>query len=254
MGLRISGALNVLAHHNIFYANYGTQGRNLLRTLHIHKQTVRYITVVHNTLHDNGHANSTGVGQFHSNKDDTVDIEDVIYLNNILSDSINAFDVRHEDMAASYEADYNCYYNSLRALNFHWNGSNYTFANYKTASGEDANSVTGDPDFTDPDNADFSLGGSSSCDDQGRDLTTTTSASTGTTIPVVDSGFFTDGMNCGATGYKATGSVIKIGTNDPVTITGISGNNITVDTSITWGNGDAVNFEYAGTGPNIGAE
>jgi hypothetical protein len=71
-------------------------------------------------------------------------------------------------------------------------------------------------------------------------LTTTTSAGSGTSLAVADAGYFYDGW--GITGE--TGDYIKVGSNAPVKITAANWttNTLTLASSITWGNGDAVYF------------
>jgi hypothetical protein len=253
MGVRISGMTRANVHHNLLYDNNGGAGHKVLvRTLHVHDPETDTIYMTHNTLYNNGHANSSAVGTYHAEEAGTT-MPDITFVNNIVSDSLTGEDLLI-GAVSSYVSDYNNVYNSTRAISVEWSGTSYTWANYKSTSSQDANSVTGNPNFTDAVNDDFTLDTGSAALNTGRDLTTTTSASTGTVIPVVDAGFFTDGMSAGATGYKATGDSIIVGSNNAVTITSITGNNITVDTSITWGNGDAVNFAYTGSGPNMGAE
>jgi len=64
--------------------------------------------------------------------------------------------------AANWSADYNCYYNNGGAVEFSLNGSTYTtISDWRTATGDEANSIVTTPDLNDPGNGDFTLGGSS---------------------------------------------------------------------------------------------
>lgn len=60
--------------------------------------------------------------------------------------------------------DYGCYNNTRTAdLAFNWNGTAYNWADYLTNSGQDANSLNDDPEFTDKANYDLSLKATSPC-------------------------------------------------------------------------------------------
>ena len=67
--------------------------------------------------------------------------------------------------------DYNCWYGGA-ATPFTWGASDYSFANYKTASSQDANSLNSDPAFTNAAGGDFTLQAGSPCIDAGVDLGT----------------------------------------------------------------------------------
>ncbi len=90
--------------------------------------------------------------------------------------------------------------------------------------------------------------------DGGAHLTTTTSASTGTSLPVADARYFSAGIHDGTT-QIAVGDSIQVGSNAPVQITAVNydTNTITLGASITWGNGNNVSLPYVGTKPDIGA-
>jgi len=96
---------------------------------------------------------------------------------------------------------------------------------------------------------DFSLQADSPCIDRGMPLTKTVSKGSGTEIQVEDAGYFFNGYNI------TDGDLIKVGSNEPVMITGIDyeTNIIIVDTSISWNEGDEVNLPYSGLSPDIGA-
>lgn len=118
----------------------------------------------------------------------------------------------------------------------------------------EAHRVTADPSFVDYANKNFRLGGGSGAIGVGGPVTTVTSgSSTGTSFDVGDAGFFR-GDNTTIDQYSGNlivGDKITVGT-DQRTITTISGNTITVDSSFTWANGDSVWLGWDTT-PDIGA-
>jgi len=114
------------------------------------------------------------------------------------------------------------------------------------------NNIQVDPQFivSDPEKReDFKLSSNSPLIDAGASLTTTTSSGTGNTITVDDAGYFTDGFEV------IGGDLIQVGNNKPVRIIKVdySLNKIAVDENIVWNNGDDVNLQFTGSGPDIGA-
>jgi parallel beta-helix repeat protein len=68
--------------------------------------------------------------------------------------------------------DSNCYRNAKGPL-IKWGGIDYQinqFAEYQSASGQDSNSITDDPDFVDPGKKNFRLKSSSPCIDTGKNM------------------------------------------------------------------------------------
>lgn len=107
---------------------------------------------------------------------------------------------------------------------------------------------TDDPLFADADNADFHLQSGSPAADGGTALTTVTSASgSGTAFDVADPGFFTDGFGI------VLGDRIRVGDNQPATITAISGSTVTVDATQSWSQGDGVFWRHQDATPDVGA-
>jgi hypothetical protein len=110
------------------------------------------------------------------------------------------------------------------------------------------------PQFIDFANDNFRLGANSGAINSGGPLTSVTSASgSGTTFAVSDAGFFR-GDNTALSQYGGNlvvGDTITVGT-DVVTVSSITGNNITVTTSFTWSQNDPVYFGNDTT-PDIGA-
>ncbi len=111
-----------------------------------------------------------------------------------------------------------------------------------------ANNYEFNPMFTNAAADDFTLQPGSSCIDAGGDLTTTVGSGSGTVVPVADSLYFTDGYGV------IDPDTIRVGENR-VQIVSInrSSNEITVDSSISWSDGDPVNLDYFGLAPDLGA-
>ncbi len=106
-----------------------------------------------------------------------------------------------------------------------------------------------DPRFTNPGSGDFTLQSSSPCINAGTWLTVTRSAGSGTSIPVNDASYFTDGWNI------IEGDIIQLqGQTTTARITSINydTNTITVDRSLTWTSGQGVALAYSGSAPDIG--
>jgi hypothetical protein len=95
---------------------------------------------------------------------------------------------------------------------------------------------------------DFRLASGSPAIDAGAFLTTTTSAGSGTVVPVEDAGYFTDGFG------TVPGDTIQIGASVvQVTAINYATKTLTVSPSISWTNGTGVSLPYAGSKPDIGA-
>jgi PKD repeat protein len=123
--------------------------------------------------------------------------------------------------------------------------------------------VQGDPLFVnasvalgDPMDAslpDFHLNSSSPCREVGTSLTTITSSSgSGTTFTVADAGYFMDGW--GIDGVE--GDEIQIvGTSQKARIASVNytSKTITLNTALTWTQGQGIALAYVGSAPDIGA-
>lgn len=118
-------------------------------------------------------------------------------------------------------------------------------------SGSDPScSVTSGIRFANYSQDDLHLGSTSNCINAGQAMTTINSPSgSGTVISVVDAGFFTDGQGL------IEGDLIKIGAAGPVAVTGIdyAANSITVQSAVSWNNGDPVVLGHQSATPAIGA-
>lgn len=144
---------------------------------------------------------------------------------------------------STFEQNYN--------LAFDPNGS-VTFNSSWTDQANEQSNV--DPDFVNVGSLDFRLGASSGATGNGGPLTLVNeTAGTGTTLTLDDAGYFR-GDNAALTQYGGNlvvGDTITVGT-DVLTISGISGNDITVTSSFTWADNDPVYFG-SDTTPDIGA-
>lgn len=96
---------------------------------------------------------------------------------------------------------------------------------------------------------DFRLANGSAPIDHAIPLTTTLGSGTGSEIVVADAGYFYDGFGV------TSGDRIVIGDNAPVTITHVDydADTLTVDASVGWSDGAAVQLEFAGAAGDVGA-
>ncbi|MFP4401233.1 MAG: DUF4215 domain-containing protein [Candidatus Woesearchaeota archaeon] len=107
---------------------------------------------------------------------------------------------------------------------------------------------TSDPDFADSDNHEFYLRSDSPAIDAGKAITIVTSSSgSGNSFTVQDADFFSDGYDL------VEGDLISIGESNMVRIVSITGNIITVDSSISWNLGVGVFWRNQDMNPDIGA-
>jgi hypothetical protein len=100
---------------------------------------------------------------------------------------------------------------------------------------------------------DVHLASNSPAIDAGTWLTTITSVDgTGTNFTVFDPNYFFAGLT--ASSRTISGDTIQLqGATNTAVITAISGNMITVNTSLTWTNGQGLSLPYSGTAPDAGA-
>lgn len=99
----------------------------------------------------------------------------------------------------------------------------------------------------------FALGPGSAAIDAGTFLTTTVGAGTSsTTLIVADAGYFHDGFGLGP---QVPGDTIQVGSQSPVLITEVNyaTNTLTLQTGISWANGQPVSLVYTGSAPDMGA-
>jgi len=132
-----------------------------------------------------------------------------------------------------------------------------TLANYnawRTASGQEPNGGIHSTQslaqlFVDSANQDVTPAAGSDSIDAGEHLTTAVGNGSGVQIQVVDSRYFIDGWGL------VPGDQIQVGSNPLVRVTAVNEgtHTLTVDTVITWNNGDPVNYPYNGLSPDVGA-
>jgi hypothetical protein len=106
------------------------------------------------------------------------------------------------------------------------------------------------PDPFDPSRLDFHLQPGSPAIDAGAFLTRTTSAGTGTQIPLEDAMYFIDGFGI------VPGDLVQLqgqSASARVVAVDYALNKITVAASLTWQSGQGVSLPYAGTAPDLGA-
>jgi PKD repeat protein len=110
--------------------------------------------------------------------------------------------------------------------------------------------TNGSPGFAGEGAFNLRLSSSSPCVDAGAFLTTTAQAGAGTTIPLVDAGYFIDGFGI------VEGDLIQLrGRTDKARITAIdyASNTVVVDRALTWSAGQGVSLAFSGSAPDIGA-
>jgi hypothetical protein len=88
--------------------------------------------------------------------------------NNILMDN-GDYEI-HSDHATAPTSDYNCIYHQAGGDFMYFNGSAYDWADWKTQTSGDANSINADPRMTDPASDDFTLQMTSPCINAGTDV------------------------------------------------------------------------------------
>jgi hypothetical protein len=72
--------------------------------------------------------------------------------------------VRVQQTGGTYDFDNNCYYRTDAGDVWHWGAGSYdAIADWRTASGQDANAMEADPDFVDLNNDNVYLKGTSPC-------------------------------------------------------------------------------------------
>lgn len=110
--------------------------------------------------------------------------------------------------------------------------------------------TSGTPDVSNPNQFDFHVQPGSPAVNAGVFLTKTTTAGSGTVIPLEDAGFFIDGFGI------VPGDRIQLqGQSQTAGITSVdySTNQLTIDTTLTWTAGLGVSLPYSGQAPDIGA-
>ena len=235
----LSSGIQITSHHNIFRLNSfyfnNLAGIEMSESSSYYQDTV-YNHVYNNTFFRNSQTSEPDPGNaavYFAVWDGSLVVKYNIFKNNLYYGHPEAYGVYHASLG------------------------DQTFAN------EFNGDVTGDPKFLnatarlgDPMDAkypDFHLNSNSPCIDRGSSLTTITSPSgSGTTFTVADAAYFMDGW--GIAGVN--GDDLQIfGTSQKARITRVvyATNTITVDTSLSWTQGQGVALAYLGSAPDAGA-
>lgn len=254
--------LNVGNKYNIVRNNvlYDTNRNGIALTT---KESVHteYNTVYNNTIHDVGVMAHGGEGNILCSS--TISGDQVRYnefLNNILYAADKRSIMQIEITSIGTDIRDNIYRNNIvnstlanvtKALHDMSVWDEYTISQAETAfPAEFIDNFDSDPLFLNVTNKDFHLTSASPARNAGTRLTTVTSANgSGTSFVVANPYFFMDGHGV------TEGDSILVGSNGAVTVTEIvhSTKTITVDSSITWSNGDEIYLEETGTTPDLGA-
>jgi len=129
------------------------------------------------------------------------------------------------------------------AYSLYWWESNYP-SNF-------LNNIEITPGFVDADNHDFNLQDESPMIDNGTFLTSTVGVDTNTIMQVEDVSYFFDGF--GISGEQ--GDLIQLDDGSSARIISIDydTNTLTLDSSLSWSDGQGVSLAYEGSAPDIGA-
>jgi hypothetical protein len=101
------------------------------------------ITIVNNSLYDNDTQN-TGSGEFQIQFRST----GIVFENNIVYAGAQGLFIHGYVAGSGVTADYNDYYTTSKSTTFEFNGKTYAgFAAYQAATGQDANSLTVNPEY-----------------------------------------------------------------------------------------------------------
>lgn len=183
------------------------------------------------------------------------------YTNLVLVNNVSqGYDTQAQvwvDSPATYPfavMDYNLWYNQLTPASvYRWNNTFYTLAGFRTATpgAQEDHAVNALPLFTNTATKDFTLQSTSPARNTGTPLTTAVGAGTASTaLTVGDAKYFTDGYGISST--ILPGDTIQVG-SVTTTITGISGNVLTVSPALSWSAGAPVSLPWQGAAPDMGA-
>ena len=244
VGLTITNSDRVIVHHNYVYLN-NRGAENLYNAAGlIVDDSATNISITQNTFYKNGargmERGAVNFGLFHPT------CASINFKNNIVAETVNMLDLL-QNSCSGFVSDYNNFFNT-RPLAIEWNQSQLDWSTYLVESGQDANSLSSEPFFTDPIALNFSLQVASPLIGKGIILAWTIDAGSGETVIVTDASYFSDGFGIGS------GDSIVIG-NNHANIVAIDYLNhfITVDRVIQWDRNDAVSFPYDGVAPDMGA-
>jgi PKD repeat protein len=169
-GLDGSATYDTIFKNNIF-SNCTTYGAKIATGTQNYK-------FYNNTFTTSG----TGVGIF-IGSDEVTKNDDIEFKNNIVY-VLDGYAFTKDSVIDVVTSDYNCFYRVSAGTLISYQGSNYTlaqFANYQSASGQDANSISANPLLVSA--SDFNLQAGSPCIDAGLTLAGVTSDYAGTLRP-----------------------------------------------------------------------
>ena len=151
------GTSNILVRNNFIHDSHS--GGLFIGGYASNKGWARDCNIINNTFYNND-TDDCGWGgeivmQYHCS--------DNVFKNNLISAAANRLFISNENTSSSNNTfDYNLYYGS--SCQWIWNDTTYsTFSSYKSASGQDANSLTDDPKLVDPTNRDLHIRFDSPC-------------------------------------------------------------------------------------------
>jgi len=172
-------------------------------------------------------------------------------INNLISYSNDYHVYEEANVDDNNLYDFNNYYSDL-TKGWQYRGKLLSqFEEWRTISKQDNNSIVAEPLFASYSPGGFTLKPNSPAIDAGTWLTTITSPTgSGRSFSVFDGSFFYDGYNIPG----ETGEIIKTKSGKTARIVKVSGNTITVDTSINWKLGEGLSINYYGSLPDIGAK
>ena len=238
IGMMVSSSSGVILRNNVVSRNNGGTNPTMTRGINI-RDSSSDVVVIHNTVYRNGTSQSAkgAISVYQQIRS--------VLKNNILAETLGPIDLWVDGGCVS---DGNVVYN-LRPLAVSFNGSEVSWEQYRSASGQDAHSVTRNPMLVNPDQGDFTLAASSPAVNSGVRLTETRTGGSGTSIPVTDARYFTDGFGVGM------GDLIRVGKSGPVRITHVdhANNSVSVEKELVWAKGDGVSLDYLGSASDIGA-
>jgi hypothetical protein len=148
---------------NVYYNIFDGQSRAIhINDFNFHESTD--VNIYNNVFYNDAPPNS-----IRALIENEVDVYELNIKNNIFySDSTSSGWYLIQSISQSnMHCDYNCFYGGATSSPFYYNGANRTFAQWKTATGGDANSINQEPLFKDALINDFTLTDSSACIDSG---------------------------------------------------------------------------------------
>jgi hypothetical protein len=133
---------NVIIRNNLIYAN-NSNGISVGGYAKTGTGGSTDITIVNNSLYDND-TQKTGSGEFQIQYRST----GILFENNIVYAGAQGLFIHGYVPGSGVTANYNDYYTTSKTTTFEFDGKTYaSFAAYQTATGQDENSLTANPDY-----------------------------------------------------------------------------------------------------------